>query len=153
MDRLKSLFSFGGRTSRLGYWRIQLAIAAMIAIIWVATIFVAMEAGHLAVIPLSLLLPVLLVGLAVAVRRLHDRDKGAWWLVPFWLLPSACFAIAQFLTEQTGDGGLAAVGALLAGLAFNVWAFVEIGCRRGTPGPNRFGPVPPSGLRPRRRRP
>src|SRR6266487_727368 len=28
------------------------------------------------------------------------------------------------------------------GLAISVWAFVELGCLRGTPGPNRYGPDP-----------
>ena len=152
MDRLKSLFSFQGRASRLTYWRLQLAIAFMITIVWVVTIFVAMGAGDIAFIPLALLAPVLFIGLALAVRRLHDRDKSAWWLVPFWLAPFACFATAQLLTEQTGEGGIAAAGAVLAGLALDLWALVELGFRRGSTGPNRFGPVPPSGLRPQRSR-
>jgi uncharacterized membrane protein YhaH (DUF805 family) len=30
----------------------------------------------------------------------------------------------------------------LAGFAITVWAFVELGCLRGTVGPNRYGPDP-----------
>jgi uncharacterized membrane protein YhaH (DUF805 family) len=51
--------------------------------------------------------------IAVAAKRWHDRDKSAWWLL-IVLLP-------------------------LLGL---IWALVELGGLRGTPGPNRFGDVP-----------
>jgi hypothetical protein len=27
-------------------------------------------------------------GLAVAIKRLHDRNKSGWWLLLFWLVPS-----------------------------------------------------------------
>ena len=150
MDRLGALFSFRGRASRLTYWRIGLATAATWAVLWIATIFVAMGAGNVAVIPLLLVLPVLLVNLAVCVRRLHDRNKSAWWLLPFWIGPLILLGLTQWLTDQTGEGGAAAMAALLVALALDIWALVEIGFLRGTPGDNRFGPPPPSGLRRRK---
>jgi uncharacterized membrane protein YhaH (DUF805 family) len=30
----------------------------------------------------------------------------------------------------------------LASLAISIWAFVELGCLRGTAGPNKYGPDP-----------
>ena len=30
----------------------------------------------------------------------------------------------------------------LAAAAIAIWAFVELGCLRGTPGPNQYGPDP-----------
>ena len=51
------------------------------AVLWIAVIFVAMGAGDAAIIPLLLVLPVMAVNLAVCVRRLHDRDRSAWWLL------------------------------------------------------------------------
>jgi uncharacterized membrane protein YhaH (DUF805 family) len=50
---------------------------------------------------------------AVSVKRWHDRDKSGWWLL-INLVP--------------------VVGWL--------WALVENGLLRGTPGPNRFGDDP-----------
>ena len=87
MDRVLALFSFRGRASRLTYWRIGLATTAVWAVLWIAVIFVAMGAGDAAIIPLLLVLPVMAVNLAVCVRRLHDRDRSAWWLLVFWLAP------------------------------------------------------------------
>lgn len=136
------LFSFRGRVSRLTWWRVQLVASALIAAVWVLTIFVAMGAGDIAAIPLLLILPVMAVTLAMSVRRLHDRDKSAWWLLAFWAAPATCFATASWLTEQTGGGGTPALAALTAGLVFELWALVEISLLSGTKGPNRFGPAP-----------
>jgi uncharacterized membrane protein YhaH (DUF805 family) len=32
--------------------------------------------------------------------------------------------------------------ASIAMIVLVIWAFIELGCLRGTPGPNRFGPDP-----------
>ena len=152
MDRLAGLFSFRGRASRLAYWRTQLWTSVLLAGLWIVTIFIAMGAGDIAVIPMLFALPILVINLAVLVRRLHDRDKDARWLLAFWVAPSACFVVAQLATERIGDGGLFALGCAIVGLVLEAWAIVEVGFLRGAPGPNRFGPVPPSGLRRRRQR-
>jgi uncharacterized membrane protein YhaH (DUF805 family) len=48
------------------------------------------------------------------------------------------------LSAAAGGGGDDPVGALLAliSLPFTIWAFVELGCLKGTDGPNRFGDDP-----------
>jgi uncharacterized membrane protein YhaH (DUF805 family) len=58
-------------------------------------------------------LPSLLIlwpSIAISAKRWHDRDKSAWWI------------LINFIP--------------LIGF---VWALVENGFLRGTPGPNRFG--------------
>src|ERR1700754_1890857 len=74
---------------------------------------------------------------AVGVKRLHDRDKSGWWILLFYLAPS-------FLGSwQTATPDLSGVFILsLAATAIAIWAFVELGCLRGTPGPNQYGPDP-----------
>lgn len=52
---------------------------------------------------------------AISAKRWHDRDRSAWWVLVA-LLP--------------------VVGWL--------WALLDNGFVRGTPGPNRFGPPPPA---------
>jgi uncharacterized membrane protein YhaH (DUF805 family) len=76
-------------------------------------------------------------GLAVGVKRLHDRDKSGWWILLFWLGPSI---LGSWQTAAPDLGG-GFILALAAG-ALGIWAFVELGCLRGTPGPNRYGPDP-----------
>ena len=61
-------------------------------------------------------LVVLLPGIAVGVRRLHDLDRIGWWL-------------------------LLAFVPLVGTIILIVWF-----CTRGTPGPNRFGPDPLAGV-------
>jgi uncharacterized membrane protein YhaH (DUF805 family) len=76
------------------------------------------------------------IGLAVATKRLHDRNKSAWWLVPFYALP--------VVLDGAGNAVDAIMGIVLslASLAISIWALVELGFLRGTPGPNAYGPDP-----------
>ena len=53
------------------------------------------------------------IGLALAVKRWHDRDKSGWWVL-INLIP----------------------------LIGWIWSFVEVGCLRGTVGPNQYGADP-----------
>ncbi len=63
-------------------------------------------------------------GFSVVVKRLHDRDKSAWWVVIWW-------AIALI-------GGAFTFG--IASFVVAIWAFIELGCLEGTQGANRYGP-------------
>lgn len=87
--------------------------------------------------------------LAVYTKRLHDRNKGAIWLVPFVLIPwalevlrlsggSALFDLGRYMGPIGMDWGLAdAVAGILS-----LWAFIELFFFRGTVGANRFGSDP-----------
>jgi uncharacterized membrane protein YhaH (DUF805 family) len=127
------LFGFQGRIRRTHYWLGLLGTSVVFFIVYMILFMVlggsAMMAsqagggasqaagGGLAIVG-SLLFLVLAVaglwiGLALQIKRWHDRDKGGVWvlinLIPF-------------------IGG--------------VWALVECGFLDGTPGPNKFGPSP-----------
>ena len=89
----------------------------------------------------------LISSIAVGLRRLHDRDKSGWWLLLFYLVPSLLWgigAVAFFYgVGAEAAGGMIAGGVLgVLSFAILVWAFIELGCLRGTLGPNRFGPDP-----------
>jgi uncharacterized membrane protein YhaH (DUF805 family) len=143
MSRL--LFSFRGRLNRQPYWLASMVIIVLMLLLvvlefgWIA---LAMVGEHefwasdatLAIIVI-LYLPLLFVALALAAKRLHDRDKSAWWLLLFYGAPSVLNAAADWM----GDVGFILY---LAGFALMIWALVEIGCLRGTVGPNRYGPDP-----------
>jgi uncharacterized membrane protein YhaH (DUF805 family) len=75
------------------------------------------------------------ISLALMIKRLHDRDKSAWWLSLFYLVPLVLQAIGQFL----GSAGL--ILDLIA-TGIGIWAIIELGFLRGTDGPNKFGPDP-----------
>jgi uncharacterized membrane protein YhaH (DUF805 family) len=75
-------------------------------------------------------------GFAVVIKRLHDREKSAGWLLLFVLVPLILQAIAYYT-------GAVEVRIILALACFfiGIWYLVELGFLRGTAGPNRYGPT------------
>lgn len=125
-----------GRTNRQSFW-----VTSVLN--YLAFLVAMLAAMGLPIVGLVIAVPVfflaLWVGFAVAVRRLHDRNKSGWWLViiyaPVFML-TVLGAVVSASDPETGSG----LNAL--GLPFSIWAFVELGCLKGTSGPNRFGDDP-----------
>jgi uncharacterized membrane protein YhaH (DUF805 family) len=82
---------------------------------------------------------------ATTVKRLHDRDKSWWWIVPFLIAPPLLGRLWDWLDDPT-------LALLVSAIKFglSVWWFVELLCLRGTRGPEPVGPDP---LAPRDTRP
>jgi uncharacterized membrane protein YhaH (DUF805 family) len=89
------------------------------------------------IIMLLAIIPALLAGLAIGIKRLHDRNKSGWWLLLFWVVPGLLQGGGMGMGQES-----AGLIATLAGAAISIWGFVEIGCLRGTTGPNGYGPDP-----------
>jgi uncharacterized membrane protein YhaH (DUF805 family) len=83
---------------------------------------------------------------ATSVKRLHDRNKSAWWLLLFFALPGLYSQFGAGLEGDSWFGFLISTNAFV----FSVWGFVEMYCLRGTKGTNRFGadPLAPIDTRP-----
>ncbi|TFV74716.1 DUF805 domain-containing protein [Bradyrhizobium frederickii] len=77
------------------------------------------------------------IDLAIMVKRLHDRDKSAWWLLAYFVLPGLFKQFADTLPDTYWMLPIA-----LASMVLSIWGFIETGFLRGTKGPNRFGPDP-----------
>jgi uncharacterized membrane protein YhaH (DUF805 family) len=145
MDWTTLLFSFNGRINRGKYWLAVLIYVVVWVVfivgglIWLGgmnidNLFSLAGAGLLIwLIAIILLIAGTWSGLAVGVKRLHDRDKSGWWVLLFWFGPSLLGS------WQAANGGF--ILSLVAG-AIAIWAFVELGCLPGTPGPNQYGPDP-----------
>jgi len=103
MPPAEVLFSFDGRIGRKTYWLYHLFVLSLSLL----TYF------HREDLPIPILLIVLPLftwtGLAMAVKRWHDRGKSGWWVL-IGLIPI--------------------VGAL--------WSLIELGFLEGTPGPNEY---------------
>ena len=82
---------------------------------------------------------------AVSIKRLHDRNKSGWWIIPFIV---ATGLYSEFGGRLAGSWAKPFVGPVAFG--FFIWGLVEMCGLRGTRGPNRFGPDP---LAPRDTRP
>ena len=77
---------------------------------------------------------------AVSVKRLHDRGKGAIWLLLLWgmtILSSAVGFVAMLYCIVP----LEIAFVLIADVLF-WWWLIEVLFLRGTSGDNRFGPDP-----------
>lgn len=155
------LFVFHGRIGRAGCW-LYTAIALPLSLLlvlafWAYALSVpgAYENGGTtpppggwlgaigAIVYFSLLTALLVSGLAVMVKRLHDRDKASWWIAVFVLLPDTLFGLAQYLADSaTLTNGSAIFAVQFAAAAFSAWGLIELGILRGTVGANRFGPDP-----------
>jgi uncharacterized membrane protein YhaH (DUF805 family) len=76
----------------------------------------------------------------VTIKRLHDRDKSAAWYLIFGVAPLGLFIAAIY---SYGARALEISSILFfVSIAGLIWAIVELGFLRGTPGANRFGPAP-----------
>jgi uncharacterized membrane protein YhaH (DUF805 family) len=145
MDRLRKLFNTTGRASRLAFWRFQLRQQlAVIAVFYLAIVVTMAGGGWLAAAPLFLLVPIIVAGTCFCVRRLHDRGRSGWWIVAFALGPYLLETAAHVLASQAGAllTVLVALPLVLGALVLAIWGWIETGFRRGTRGPNAFGPEP-----------
>jgi uncharacterized membrane protein YhaH (DUF805 family) len=99
---------------------------------------------------IALLIVLYVVALfAVYTKRLHDRNKSAWWLIPFLVIPFGvqmlgCMASPKILGmgEYFGPLGMGWNAADLIATILALWAFIELFFFRGTAGENRYGPNP-----------
>lgn len=137
------LFGASGRIGRAKYWRsvlIYIGGGLMTAVILFTAAGIA--APLFVVMVVVVLIPWLLWGVSFSTKRLHDRDKSAWWLVVFYLLPGALGQLAN--AAWSGEVAGTALHSILAlaGFALTIWGFVEIGCLRGTAGSNTYRPDP-----------
>jgi uncharacterized membrane protein YhaH (DUF805 family) len=130
---MQLLFGFNGRIRRTTYWLASIGAGVVLGVIyWILIMIVggvglAATGGHVSanaaaaaglgivglIITIAYVVVTLWIGLAIAIKRWHDRDKGAVWVL---------IALIPF------------VGA--------IWTLVECGFMDGTAGPNRFGPSP-----------
>ncbi len=118
------LFSFQGRVNRGKFWLVHVVMWVVVLVVFSAIFGSAAlssdprlafqsvgPVGGLVLFVVYVL--AIWIGLAVAAKRWHDRNKSAWWI-------------------------LIAFVPLVGGL----WYLIECGFLKGTTGPNKFGPDP-----------
>jgi uncharacterized membrane protein YhaH (DUF805 family) len=138
MDWIYLLSSFEGRISRKTFWiGIAVLIVAELVVYFVAE---ALQGDRLsAIADLAFIYP----EFAVAVKRAHDRNLPIWILVVFF----GGEAVLDLLTvlELAGSIDQPSVVSLVIAVPFTVLLvalLIELGFRRGTIGPNQYGPDP-----------
>ena len=133
------LFSFTGRLNRAPYWLAAIAASVVAAlIVFVIVLAIGRIIPATIVLVVAVFLPLIWITLALAIKRLHDRDKSGWWLLLFYLAPS----ILEVIGKSAGLA-MSIVGPI--GMGIGIWGLVEIGFLRGTAGQNSYGPDPLAG--------
>ena len=145
---IKLITSFRGRFNRAKFWLFQFVALGMfgfgLLIIEIGDGPTSLPPMVLAVFAVVLACIVVALLLIASIRRLHDRDKSWRWLLLFYLVPGVAEELAVLLRGQ-GPDELSLVSAAwlyLVAASFSIWGFVELGCLRGTEGPNRYGSDP-----------
>lgn len=113
MDMKWFLLSINGRISRKPIWLYILATSILSILAMVidrAVLNTPIE--QIGVVTVAFYLIFLWPGIAVTVKRMHDRNRTGWFYL-LMLVP-----------------------------VLNIWPIVEVLFMRGTPGPNRFGDDP-----------
>ena len=130
--------SFDGRIGRQTFW-IALAIVTAAEI-----------AGHLiaeqiegdrlsAIVDVAFIYP----EFAVAVKRAHDRNMPVWLLLAFFAASAVLDLIAVLgLAGTTDEPSTLSLVIAVPFTIFGLALLVELGFRRGTIGPNQYGPDP-----------
>jgi uncharacterized membrane protein YhaH (DUF805 family) len=149
MDAWTLFFGFRGRINRAKYW---LALLILFAADLALTLLGRAVGGGttLQVVSYAVNLAVFIATLAPGIKRLHDRDRSAWWLCLFYLGPFLVGITGWLLVWATaGSFGDIRVFSLflfrvflLGGIVLAIWGTIEVGFRRGTAGYNRFGADP-----------
>lgn len=132
-------FDFYGRIGRKSYW---LGILAILSIALLAYLpykllwdaygkSLAVGAYVLIVMFLVLLIP----GVALATKRLHDRNKSGWWLLPFYFIPSWL----DKMNDRLPEGEPLWWMTLALSLGLGLWGFIEVGFLPGTNQSNHYG--------------
>jgi len=75
--------------------------------------------------------------LATSIKRLHDRDRSGWWIVPFLFIPGLYNQFADRLPDSYWVLPLALIVAVLL-----LWGCIEMFFLSGSRKTNRFGPNP-----------
>ena len=138
MNLMGLLFSFEGRINRGKFWLAVLAYV-IISIVLAFLLIIPVLGWLLAGIGY---LGMIVSGIFVAIKRLHDRNKPGWWVAIFYVIPMILSGASAYMTYEAGEQTSMAMLISLIGLAISLWAFVELGCLRGTVGPNEYGPDP-----------
>lgn len=75
--------------------------------------------------------------LATAIKRMHDRNRSGWWIIPFFFIPNLLFHFSDLTPDSNWfvpiDWGV---------FVLWLWGLVEMFVVPGTSGTNRFGPDP-----------
>jgi uncharacterized membrane protein YhaH (DUF805 family) len=141
MDFVNIFISFSGRINRAKYW--IAVVCCGVFFLAVIGVTAALSSSMSTVFSSALIayIPLTYVGVVSGIKRLHDRNKSGWWILLLYGGPMLLPLIGIGLSGAAGASLPLAI-LQLASFIIWIWAFVELGCLRGTIGQNQYGPDP-----------
>ncbi len=142
--------NFSGRARRSEYWYFVLANLIIGVLLMIVDSALGLKIGNSNSGILNSLynLAVLIPGLAVAVRRLHDIGKSGKLLLLFYglMIAFVLVMVVSGLAVYMSNGGVGALGIgvflpLLGILGIAIWMLILF-CREGDRGENKYGSDP-----------
>lgn len=106
IDALKKYADFGGRSRRREYWLFTLfnvIVAIGLAVVDVTTGMIDKSSGY-GLLSSIYSLAVLVPGLSVSVRRLHDTDHSGWWLLIAFIPLIGAIILLIFMVRDSDPG-------------------------------------------------
>jgi uncharacterized membrane protein YhaH (DUF805 family) len=139
MDWAYLLNGFHGRIGRQTFW---IAMGAVYVLNVLACLLADQIQGDRlsAIVDLAFTYP----EFAITLKRTHDRDLPVWLLITFFTA-NAVFDFLDVLglpIAVNDTSNMLALATMIPFAVFGVALLVELGFRRGTAGPNKYGPDP-----------
>lgn len=138
---------FSGRAPRAEYWWYFLGTIIAYIVVMIVESIVGLDGtvGPYGPLSLILMLGLLVPGLAVTVRRLHDTNRSGWWIliavVPYFIVGVlAGAAIAGGSMAGLAGAGFLGLIAMVGAIVLLVFMVLP-----GTKGDNRYGADPYGG--------
>jgi uncharacterized membrane protein YhaH (DUF805 family) len=136
---IRMLFNFSGRINRRAFWVSMGALFIVQTFLPLLIVFLDRVTGYMIVNVLYWFF--LFAICAICAKRLHDRNRSNWWIIVVsmpWIIGSPIFILP--IIFRWGNAGLYVYYTISA--LVGVWLIIDLGCLRGTIGPNRYGPDP-----------
>ena len=136
MDWVHLFTSFQGRISRQPFW---IALAVFVAIDVSSTLTIEDDRWN-AVFDLVMTYP----QFAVCAKRAHDRNTSVWVVGLFFALGLVfdLMILGGWITKDLSNPSPVVYAFVVPFLVLGLALIVDLGFRRGTAGPNRYGPDP-----------
>jgi uncharacterized membrane protein YhaH (DUF805 family) len=106
LEVLKKYATFTGRSRRKEYWMFVLFNLIIAFVLGFIDGFAGLQVGKSGLGVLGSLygLAVLIPGIAVGVRRLHDTDHSAWWLLIALIPLVGAIVLLVFMVQDSQQG-------------------------------------------------
>ena len=157
---LRQYVGFRGRATRAEYWWWVLGTTVVSMLLSIIDGVLFGFGDDIQIFSSLFGLAVLLPGLAVTARRLHDIGRSGWWqlvwivagilgAIPFIIGMVASLGSMFILSGGGGDFNMAAIAPLIIGLLISaaIWVGLAVWIiwwmvKQGQAGPNQHGPDP-----------